>query len=192
MTEQSIPTTPVPPIPETPVDQNNWTGVNPNASTSTPQAELAAVAQPVDYFAFAETHRFMLPDGVQYIEFIKMNEGAKKKFQDTTSSDMVLERRSGDARMSVKQGTQRHELIKACVTGGYMYRQGQYRELNAVQLGDFLTLADPTIVEELERAIRKVNPWLLGEISSSDIEKEIENLTEQLEIARKREAGEAS
>lgn len=186
MTEQQIPT------PSAPADPNNWSGINPEAPAPTSQAELASVAQPVDYFAFAETHQHMLPDGVQYIEFIKMNEGAKKKFQDTTSSDMVLERRSGDARMSVKQGTQRHELIKACVTGWHLLRGGKPVPFNMVQLGDFLTLADPSVVEDLERAIRKVNPWLLGEISSADIEKEIENLTEQLEIARKREAGEAS
>lgn len=170
-------------------EQGNWVGVNPDA----PQPEGSqTVTQPVDYFAFSQTHKFYLPDNVQYIEFIKMNEGAKKKFQDTTSSDMVLERRSGDARVSVKQGTQRHELIKSCVVDWHMLRGGQPVQFSKVQLGDFLELADPAIVEGLEREIRKINPWLLGEISSEDIRKEIRNLEEQLEIAEKREAGEAS
>jgi hypothetical protein len=145
-----------------------------------------------DYFGFAATDKFTFPDGKTFIEFTKMNEGKKKDFQDKTSKDLVLERNSGNARMSVLQGTERHELIKACVVNWNLVRGGQPVQFNQVALNDFLTLADPVIVEGLEKAIRKANPWLLGEMSVSDIDKEIVNLQEMREVAVKREAGEAN
>lgn len=151
-------------------------------------------AKPRDYFAFSQTKRFTLPDGIQWVEFRKMNEGEKKEFQDRTSTDMVVERRSGDARMTIKQGTQRHELIKACVVGWNLFRGDppQPVPFTKVNLGDFLHLADPTLIEELEKAIRKENPWLLADMSEEDIKREISNLEEMLEEKRKNAAGEAS
>lgn len=145
-----------------------------------------------DYFAFSATDRFMFPDGQQWIEFKKMNEGDKKRFQDKTSKDLVLERNSGNARMSVLQGTERHELIRSCVVGWNLYRGGQPVTFNSVNLGDFLTLADPRVIEDLEKAIRKANPWLLADMTSEDIQKEIDNLEEMKRVALERERGEAS
>lgn len=145
-----------------------------------------------DYFGFDRTERFFLPDGKSWIEFKPLNEGRKKAFQDKTSKDLVLERTSGNARMSVLQGSERHELIKASVTDWNLMRGGRPIPFNAVQLGDFLSLADPVIVENLEKAIRKANPWLLAEMTVEDIDKEIANLQEMREVAAKREAGEDS
>lgn len=148
--------------------------------------------QPVDYFGFQETHRYTLPDGVQWIEFRSMNEGDKLKFQQTTSRDLVLERRTGDARMKMDPGSERHELIKTVVTNWNMFRGGQPIAFSKPNLGDFLTLADPKIVDGLEKEIRKHNPWLLGEMTSKDIKQEIANLEEMLVVAEERERGEAS
>lgn len=148
--------------------------------------------QQQDYFGFSATEKFFFPDKVTYIEFTKMNEGKKKEFQDKTSKDLVLERTSGNARMSVLQGTERHELIKACVVGWNLVRGGEPVPFNRVNLDDFLTLANPVLVEDLEKEIRKANPWLLGEMKSADIKKQITDLEEMLEVQLKREAGEAS
>jgi hypothetical protein len=145
-----------------------------------------------DYFGFDRIERYTLPDGVSYIEFKPMNEGAKKAYQDKTSKDLVLERTSGNARMSVLQGSERHELIRSSVTGWNLKRGGQPVQFNKVNLGDFLALADPRVIEGLEKAIRKANPWLLAEMSSEDIQKEIDNLEEMKQVALKREAGETS
>lgn len=148
--------------------------------------------QQKDYFGFERVEKFIFPDGVSYIEFKPMNEGQKKNFQDKTSKDVVLERRSGNARMSVMAGTERHELIKASACGWNLTRGGNPVPFNSVNLGDFLTLADPRLVEDLEKAIRKANPWLLQDMKPEDIRKEIENLEEMYEEAVKREQGEAS
>jgi hypothetical protein len=152
--------------------------------------------QQQDYFGFHRTEKYYLPDGVSYIEFKPMNEGEKKNFQDKTSKDLVLER-TGGARMSILQGTERHELIKACVVGWNLTRNGEplpqpTESRGKIHFNDFLTLADPIIVEGLEKEIRKANPWLMAEMKVEDIDREIQNLQEMREVAVKREAGEAS
>lgn len=146
----------------------------------------------VDYFGFQASERFYLPDGVQYIEFEIMNEGKKAQFQKLTQRDMVLERGSGNARVRVDPGQERHALIQSSVTGWNMYRGGKPQIFGQAALRDFLTLADPKIVEGLEKAIRKANPWLLAEMTVADIDKEIANLQEMRDVAAEREAGEGS
>lgn len=151
------------------------------------------VAVQANYFGFQAREQFTFPDGITYIEFEKMNEGSKRRFQDKTSRDLVVERQSGNARMSVLQGTERHELIKACVTDWNLIGPGGTPIAFTKQLLDqWLSVADPMIVEDLEKAIRKANPWLLAEMTVADIDREIENLQEMREVAQRREEGEGN
>ena len=163
--------------------------------------EVPDYDQPVqqqDYFGFNETRKFIFPDGITFIEFSVMNEGQKSEFQKRTSRDLVLERQSGNARMKMDQASDRHELIKATIVSWNLTRNGtalpqpKDPSKGRVQLEDFLTLADPRLIDELEKEIRKANPWLLGEMKSEDIKKEISNLQEMLEVALERERGESS
>lgn len=146
---------------------------------------------PVDYFGFQATERFTFPDGQQYIEFQIMNEGAKARFQKLTTKDLVVQR-GGDARMKMDPAQERHELIRQSVTGWNLYRGGNPVPFSDRALKDFLELANPKLIEDLEKAIRKANPWLMAEMKSSDIEREIENLQEMLAVAKERELGEAA
>lgn len=156
------------------------------------QIETIAPDTQVDYFGFAEEHRYTFPDGKSYITFQSLNEGAKAKFQKESSRDLVLERQSGNARVKMDAAADRHALIKAACTGWNLKRGGEDVPFNPIQLNDFLTLANPRIVDELELAIRKANPWLLAEMTSEDIDKEIENLLEMKKIAQERERGESA
>lgn len=145
-----------------------------------------------DYFGFASQEKFFFPDGVTYLEFDIMNEGKKSKFQKLTQRDLVLERQSGNARMKVDPSLERHALIRESVTGWNLLRNGvdvPYTERN---LKDFLELANPKLIEDIEIAIRKANPWLMEEMKVEDIDREIENLQKLRETAVEREAGEAS
>jgi hypothetical protein len=143
-----------------------------------------------DYFGFSETHRFYFPDKVTFIEFKSMNEGDKAKFQKMTQKDLVLERQSGNARMKVDPATERHELIRTCVVDWNLTRGGAPVKFSDVQLRDFLKLANPKLVEDLEKEIRKHNPWLLQDMTVEDIDREIENLREMRKVAEERERGE--
>lgn len=159
--------------------------------TFVPDAPVAATVQQ-DYFGFQSNEKFYFPDGVTYVEFAVMNEGAKAKFQKLTQRDLVVERQSGNARMKVDPSQERHELIRSSVTGWNLLRNGQPVDFNPRQLKDFLELANPKLVEDLEIAIRKANPWLMDEMKVEDIDREIENLQQMRDAAVERERGEAS
>jgi hypothetical protein len=146
---------------------------------------------PVDYFGFQATETFTFPDGRQFIEFSIMNEGQKAKFQKMTSRDLIIQRNQ-DARMKMDPAQERHELIKSSVVGWNLYRGGNPVPFTKQNLNDFLELANPRLIEDLEKAIRKANPWLLSEMKPEDIKREIENLQEMLEVAEERERGEGS
>lgn len=145
-----------------------------------------------NYWGFYATERFVFPDGITFIEFKLMNEGDKVKFQRSTSRDLVLNRQ-GDARMKMDTSSERHELIKACVTNWNLLKgKDEPLPFSLRSLEQWLDVADPKIVEDLEVAIRKHNPWLLGEMTVADIDKEIENLKEMRDVAEERERGERS
>jgi hypothetical protein len=157
-----------------------------------PQAVGTEVVQQADYFGFQETRRFVFPDKISYIEFTVMNEGRKAEFQKRTNKDLIMERQSGNARMKVDPGGDRWALIIASCTGWNLKRMGEMVPFAERNLREWLELANPKLVEDLEKEIRKANPWLLAEMSSEDIQREIDNLTEMLEAAKERERGEAS
>lgn len=143
-----------------------------------------------DYWGTDETHKHFLPDGQQYFEFKIMNEGDKVKFQKLTNQDLVVGR-DQSARVRVDPAAERHTLIKTSVTGWNLYKQGQSILFSKQMLDKWLEAAPPKLVEELEYAIRMANPWMQAEMSTEEIDKEIERLYETRKQVAEREAGEA-
>ncbi len=137
----------------------------------------------VDYFGYAGGgQRFYLPDGISYFEFKAMNEGEKKKFQKNTSRDLTV-KKGGDASMRMDVAEERWQLILTVTTGWNLGRMLGPDNFQAVPFSDravagWLEIADPKIVADYEFAIRKANPWLQGDMSSQDIQDEIDRLTE--------------
>jgi hypothetical protein len=154
-----------------------------------------------DYFGTQDViETFFLPDGKQYIQFRPMNEGARSRFQKMTNRDVVLERSTGNARMKVDPATERHELIVASVIGWNLMRKTDngWQPVTfssgspGANLEQWLDKAPVRIVDDLEKAIRKANPWLLSELTVEEIDKEMDNLREQREELIRRQQGEAS
>lgn len=155
-----------------------------------------------DYFGFDETHEFTFPDGKQKIFFKAMTEGKKSQFQKSTNRDVVVERASGNARMKVDPASERQELLKASVTGWSLMRRnpttGKFAAVpftigtrnSSFEL--WLEEANPRLVEGLEKAVRKANPWLLADQTVEEIDKEIESLQEARAEALKRERSEST
>lgn len=145
-----------------------------------------------DYFGFEETKKWYFPDGKQFIEFKVMNEGEKARFQKLTNSDIVVERGTNNARLKVDAAAERHALLQTSVVGWNLYRQGKPVPFSNGTPGStfmqWLTNTNPKLVEDLEREVRKSNPWLMDEMSVEDIDKEMANLQEMREAAVKREA----
>lgn len=173
--------------------------------TTTADMEKAGIAttEPVffDYFGFSDEERHYLPgpDGKQseyYLVLRRMNEGAKAAFQKKTSRDLRVERTTGNAVLKMDPGAERHELIKASVVGWNLKRRSpknpaqiEDAPFDPSNLNRFLDGSDPRIVEDVEKAIRKLNPWLMDEMSVEDIDREIENLQEMRKVAVEREEG---
>lgn len=145
-----------------------------------------------DYFAFGSVEKIILPDGVSYVEFDTMNEGAKSRFQKDVQRDLIIERGSGNARTKVDPSVERHALLMASIKGWNLKRGNRPIHFDTRALRDFLEFADPKVIELIELAIRKANPWLVSELSVADIDEQIDQLKELREEAVKREAGEAS
>ena len=149
-----------------------------------------------DYWGFSESHKFMLPDGEQYIEYKTMTEGDRQKYQKLTNRDITMMRQTGEARMKVDPAEDRNALLHVAVTGWNIRRNGKPETFsNDNKNGTFqqwLKVANPKIVEDLEREIRISNPWLLGDMKPEDIRNEISNLEDMLKVAEEREAGNVS
>lgn len=150
-----------------------------------------------DYFGYEEIHEFVMPDGLQKIFFKRMNEGDKALFQKRTNSDVVLEKKSGDARMTIDQGAQRHALIQIAVCGWSLvaknprtggYEPVKYNDAPGGTFQQWLQKADPRIVEKLEKAIRDENPWLTADMTVTDIDEQIADLMKLREEVQKRDS----
>ena len=150
-----------------------------------------------DYFGFGEQQEFVLPDGKQKIFFKVMNEGERAKFQKKTSRDIKFNRSSGDAAIRADVADERTELIMTSVTGWTLKRRSPSGWEDAPfstggphsDLAKWLQLANPKIVDDLQLAIRKANPWMQEDMSVEEIDKEIANLQELRDKALEREKG---
>lgn len=171
-----------------------------NEPTFDPQPEADPYAGYVDYFGFESSERWPLPDGRQWMEFKRLNEGERAKYLRKTRPDVTINSRSGDAKVPTDAAMDRRELILASVTDWHIVardkRDGKIRPVafskgspNA-ELEKWLNVADPLLVGELEKKIRMANPWMLQEMSVEQIDKEIADLTELRKVAAERELSE--
>jgi hypothetical protein len=133
-----------------------------------------------DYFGFGEEEKWFLPDGTQYFVFKVMNEGEKAFFQKQTNRDVIVDKNSGDAKLKVDPAAERHTLIVTSVTGWYLFKNNKPvvfgKGTPGSMLEQWLAVANPKLVEDLELTIRKANPWMQADMKVEDIDKEIERL----------------
>jgi hypothetical protein len=141
-----------------------------------------------DYWGFDEKKKHYLPDGKQYFEIQVMNEGQRTAYQKMVNSDLTVSR-TGDAKIKVDPAQERQSLIKASVVGAHIVYKGSLRQFDSMLMENWLDKAPVRLVDDLEAAIRKANPWLSGELTVAQIEEQIQTLQEQLVEAKKREAG---
>lgn len=155
--------------------------------------------QIVDYWSFAGTEKFYLPgqEGVaqenkQYIVFKRMVESDKVEFQTKTNRDIRVQNTTKDIKLNMNPALERKVLIDISVTNWYLYKQNHKGELveityNPKDRAEFFRIADPKLVQDLEAAIRKANPWMRAELGADEIRAEIAQLSEQLAEAEARE-----
>lgn len=160
-------------------------------ATEAPYVETESMEQTVyeDYWGFSQTEKYYFPDGQQYIEFSVMNEGQKTMYQKSINRDIKINRRSGDASIKSDVAEERHALITNSVVDWKLRRGKDWVVYDKRIFSSWLNDANPRLVEALEQAIRKANPWLQGDMTVADIDEEIERLRELREETLKEEQG---
>lgn len=123
----------------------------------------------------------------QYITFKKMNEGMRSKFQQKTQTSAVIERATSNTRIGVNQARDRWALLEISVTGWRLFRGDEEVPFKPHVFNSFVNQADPWLIDELEKAIRKENKWMRSDVSSDDIREQISELEDQLKEAIERE-----
>jgi hypothetical protein len=146
----------------------------------------------VDYFGFEETEVVLLPDGVSYVEIKILTEGDRRKYLNSVNREVRLQKASGDAIMNLSTGEERHALLSAAICGWNLKRGGQPVPFSPTNLKDFLTKANPKVIDEIEAQVRKSNPWLTADVSVEDIDQQIRELEELREQKVKEAEGKDS
>ncbi len=133
---------------------------------------------PEDYFGFDVTHRVMLPDKVSWVEFKELNEGQRRQYLNQSNRKVRMQRATGDTIMDLAAGDDRYNLLKVALTGWNLYKQGEPVPFSRKNLEEFLEKASPTIIDKIEKQVRKHNPWLLQDVTVEDIDEQIAELQE--------------
>lgn len=152
----------------------------------------------VDYFGVDRTEKVMFPDGVSYVVIKELDEGARRKYQNATNKDVRLARQTGDAYMKLGAGDDRLALLKVAIVDWNLKRAKSATDptlfdvpFKASELDKFLDKAPTSIVDLIEKRIRKMNSWVEGEITLEDIDKQMEELKEMRERKLEEEEGKA-
>lgn len=155
-----------------------------------PRADTISGQQ--DYFGFAQNERHMLPDGRSWVDLAVLNEGQRRRYQNGTSRELKLKRNSGDAMLKMATGDDKYELLKVAIVGWNLQRNGSPVAFNPQTLEQFLSGANPKIIDDIEKRVRKMNPWLLSEMTVEQIDEEIASLQEMRAVRAEEEAGKAT
>jgi hypothetical protein len=142
-----------------------------------------------DYFGFDESDRVMLPDDASWVEFVVMNEGKRRKYLNEQNRGIHINRATQDARIDTAPGDERWSLLRNTLSGWNLERGGNAVPFVRSNLDQFLENANPRIIDIIERAVRLAHPWLGSEMTTEDIDQEIENLNKLREQAIERESG---
>jgi hypothetical protein len=161
------------------------------------RADIGSSSEPgivqVDYFGFSSSDRFFLPDGVSYVDLKVLNEGERRRYQNESNREIKLGRGGGgDASLKMRPGDDKHTLLTLSIVGWNLMRNGAPVPFTKQLVDQFLSAADPSLIDKIEKRIRQLNPWLLSEMTVEQIDEEIKSLEEMREVRLREEEGNAA
>lgn len=146
-----------------------------------------------EYWGTDETYQVFLPDGVTYVECKYLTEGDRVRYQSTVQKDVRLQKTTGDAFLHMPTGEERHALLEAAIEGWNIIRSGKPVAFNKGSKGSnleqWLSKAPPAIIDLIEKEIRLHEPWITGDVTVEQIDKQIEELQAVRAVKLKEEAG---
>ena len=150
----------------------------------------------IDYFGFEETERVPLPDHRSYVDIKALNEGGRRAYLNAVNREVKISKGTGDAIMQMANGDERRILLRHAICGWNLVRtrNGTLEPVPFKEglLSEFLEKANPMVIEVIDKAVRKQNPWLMIDVSLEDLEKQREELDDQIEKKRREEEGKES
>jgi len=155
-----------------------------------------------NYWGTEEEFVFTLPDGKQNFTIKPLDEGGKTLFQKMTNKGIRVNQKTQDAHLDIDPASERHTLIKNSVidytlmvptfhAGTQKIKSWDKHPFSKKSLEQWLEKANPKTVQELELFIRTKNPWMQDNMSTKEIDTEIDRLLELKKQASEREVGEA-
>lgn len=153
----------------------------------------SGVEEYIDTYSFGGTKKFEFNNGKQWIEFKQMNEGQKANYERLTNRDLTVNRKTEEARIKMDVAGDRHTLIMLSVVGWHIFTRGvngwDSVSFNKTMLENWLQVAPPEIVSDLEDAIREANPWMGTEdLTVEQIDEQIADLQKERDKLVAREA----
>lgn len=131
------------------------------------------------YFGTDIRHRYTFPDGATWIEYKTLAEGDRRKYLRSTTKNVRVQKDSGDTLIPLDPGGQRVELLRVAVTDWNLVDgNGDSVKFNNVNFEKFISGVNPKIAEEIEKVIRKENPWLNDQLTVEDIDEQMDQLQE--------------
>lgn len=131
-----------------------------------------------DYFGKPTVTTVMLPDGVSFIQHSKLNEGGKRQYLNAVNRDIRISQRTQEAHLKLAPGDDRAQLLKVAITGWDLTFEGQPLAFNPHNLKRVLEEFPPEVLDEVEKSVRVVNPWLTGDVTIEAIDEQIAQLEE--------------
>ena len=147
---------------------------------------------PADYFGVDGFENVTLPDGVSYVTIRTLTEGHRRKYMNQVNRDVRFQKATGDAVMRMAPGDEKHTLLEMAIVGWNLKQGGTDAPFTPQNLQKFLENTSPRIIDIIDKAVRKLNDWLMADVTSADIQAEIDDLQEQLAKKLDEEAGKAS
>jgi len=154
-------------------------------------------AMQVDYFGFEETQNVIMPDGKSYVIIQALNEAGRRAYLNRVNREVRITKQTGDAVMQLANGSERQILLSHAVVGWNFVTRDKVGNMVPVpyserKLTEWLEKANPNIVDIVDKAVRKQNPWLMADVTLEDLLKQREELDEEIEKKRAEEEGKES
>ncbi len=147
------------------------------------------IPQYIDFFDVLEEFTYTFPDKVQYVTLKAMTEGDRKRYLNKTNREVRMNTGTKELRMQAAAGDDKHSLLEQCITNWYVLRQGAPVPFSSNNLKAALEAWPPSLVDRIEKRIREINPWLLGDEDNIDaLRDEREDLDRRIKTLEERKA----
>lgn len=149
------------------------------------------------YYGTDERYEVFFPDGATKVVCKVMTEGDRQRFQASVNRDVKISRQTGDMQMRITTGEERMALLTGAIVGWNLINHDRKpvtfsKGSPGAELEKWIAQAPPSIIDSIEKEIRRHEPWLTAGATIEDIDAQMDELRELREQKLREEAGNGS